>query len=268
MPCNAIQMLDILIATAFALAAPLPDDAPQMPLAKWRVDWGDTNCLALQDYGDAKKPTTFALKPSLDDDVIRVMISRKGPYQNASHFDVKFGDVKTTALGFTPPKSGMEIFWINIPRADFDRLVSAPALEIKGRRLDLTLSTQGFAAAVAVMDQCNTDLRAHWNADEAGQARIAAKPVALVSPWKLVRSGDYPDQAISEGRDGSTGVSLLIDEHGAIKDCVVEHASGVATLDAQTCIMIKQRGKFSAAKDAQGKPVKSRVTYRFRWISR
>lgn len=260
-------MLDIFLAAAVATGAAPPADAPRMPLGKWRVDWGDTNCLALQTYGDAKKPTTFAFKPSLNGDVIRVMISRKGGYQNAAHFDVKLGDVATTALGFTPRKSGMEVFWINIPRADFDRLIGAPALAIKGRRLDLNLSTQGFAAAVTAMDKCNTDLRAHWNADEAGETRIAAKPVALVSPWKLVKSGDYPDQAIFEGRDGSTGVSLLIDEQGAIKDCVVEHASGVATLDAQTCIMIRQRGKFSAAKDAQGKPIKSRVTYRFRWIT-
>lgn len=259
-------MLNALTMLA-AMASPVQADAPLKPLGKWRVDWGDTACLAIQTYGDAQAPTAFAFKPSLNGDVIRVIISRKGPYQNAAHFRVTVGDVKTTALGFRPPKTDREMFWINIPRADFDRLSAAPAVSIKGQRLDLTLPTTGFAAATQAMDACNKDLRAHWNADEAGEARISTRPVALIAPVRLVKSQDYPDQAIFEGRDGSTGVSLLVDEAGAIKDCVVEHASGVATLDAQTCIMVQQRGKFAPAKDAAGKPIKSRVTYRFRWVT-
>ncbi len=258
-------MLDIFLAVAAASAAPIPDDAPQMPLGKWRVDWGDTNCLALQNYGEAAKPTTFGFKPSIDGDVIRLMVSRKGPYYPPAHFEVTVGDIKTTALTFTPKKSGIQIFWINIPRTDFNRLAIEPAMQIKGRKLELHLSTLGFAEASAAIEKCNTDLRTHWNADDAGKARIVVRPVALISPVKLVKSEDYPSQAIMEGRDGTTGVSLLLDETGAIKDCVVERSSGVATLDAQTCLMIQQRGKFSAAKDADGKPIKSRLTYRFRW---
>lgn len=257
-------MLDMFLAAA-ASAAPIPADPPLMPSGNWTVDWGYTNCLAIQSYGDARNPTTFAFKPSIDGDVIRLTVSRKGPYQNASHFELKVGDVKTTALSFTPSKSGMEVFWINIPRADFDRLAIEPALAIKGGRLDLNLSTKGFAAATAAINKCSTDLRALWNANEAGQARISVKPVALISPWKLVKPEDYPDQAMFEGRNGTTTISLLVDEKGAVKDCVVELASGVATLDAQTCLMIQQRGKFSPAKDAEGNPIKSRLSYRFRW---
>lgn len=258
-------MLNALTMLA-AMASPVQADAPLKPLGKWQVDWGDTACLAVQSYGDAQAPTIFAFKPSLNGDLIRVMITRKGPYQAAAHFPVTLDDVKTTALGFRPPKTDRETFWINIPRTDFNRLAAMPAVPIKGRKLDLTIPTTGFPAAIKALDTCNANLRAHWNADEAGEARIVSKPVALVPPGKLLNNQDYPDQAVFEGRDGSTGVSLLIDETGAIKDCVVEHASGVATLDVQTCNMVKQRGKFSAAKDASGKPIKSRMTYRFRWV--
>jgi len=257
-------MLDILLAAAASIA-PLPADAPLKPAGKWNVDWADTHCLAIQTYGDATKPATLAFKPSLNGDVVRLMITRKGPYLPAAHFAVMVGDVKTTALGFTPKKSRVEVFWINLSRADFNRLAAGPAVRIKGGRLDLDLATTGFGAAAAAMDTCNTDLRSHWNADEPGQARVAERSKALIPPTKLIGPDDYPSQASFEGRDGSTGVSLLIDETGAIKDCVIEHASGVATLDAQTCLMIQQRGKFSAAKDAAGKAIKSRLTYRFRW---
>ncbi len=258
-------MLTSLLSLSAIAASPVQADPPLTPLGKWQVNWGDTNCLAMQNYGDASAPITFGFKPSLNGDVIRMIITRKGPYQNAAHFPITLGDVKTTALGFRPPKTNREMFWINIPRADFDRLATLPAVAIKGRRLDFSLSTSGFAAATRALDTCNKNLRAHWNADEAGLARIGTMSAPLVAPARLVSSQDYPGQAIFEGRDGTTGVSLLIDEQGVLKDCVVEQASGVATLDAQTCILFQTRGKFSAAKDKDGKPVKSRLFYRFRW---
>lgn len=259
-------MLYALTMLAAMAASPVQTDAPLKPLGKWQVDWGDTACLAVQSYGDAQRPTTFALKPSLDGDVIRVMITRTGPYQPAAHFALTLGDVKTTALVFRPKKSDREMFWINLPRADFNRLAATPAVAIKGQRLDLTLPTTGFAAATKAMDACNRDLRAHWNADEAGEARIAVEADPRVAPARFVSAEDYPNQASREGRGGATAVSLLIDEAGAARDCVVEQASGVATIDAQTCLLIIARGKFSAARDAAGQAIKSRLTYRFRWV--
>lgn len=255
-----------LFLFAAALATPAPADAALlMPAGKWTIDWGDTNCIALQKYDDTKQPVTFGFKPSINGDVIRLMVSRKGPRQKPAHFEVKVGDVKTTALVFSPKDSGMQLFWINIDRGDFNRLAIEPSIRIGGRQLDLHLSTQGFEAAVKALDSCNADLRSEWNADEEGKARISVPPVALISPVKFLKPEDYPSQAVFEGRDGVTAVSLLLDETGAIKDCVVEQASGVATLDAQTCLLIQQRGKFTAAKDAAGTPVKTRLFYRVRW---
>ncbi|MCR5871653.1 MULTISPECIES: energy transducer TonB [unclassified Sphingomonas] len=257
-------MLEIFLA---AVAIATPTD-PLPPNGKWTVDWGETHCAAHQKYGDPAKPTTFVFKPSIDGGVIHMMLSRKGSYQNAAHFNVTVGDLKTTALTFTPKGSGLEVYWINIARADFDRLAKEPALQIEGRKLALELSTLGFAAAAAAMDTCNRDLRSHWNVDEAGQARIGTKAVALLTPDRYVTARDYPRQASIEGRDGSTAVSLLIDEAGSVKDCLVEKASGVATLDAQSCLIIKARAKFRPARDAEGKPIRSRITYRFSWKSR
>lgn len=253
----------MLAATA---AAPVQAGAPLKPLGKWQVDWGETTCVAIQTYGDAQAPATFLFKPSLNGDVIRVMIMRKGPYQVPAHLPVTLGDMKTTALVFRLPKTSREMFWINIPRADFDRLAAQPSVAIKGRRLDFTLSTSGFASMGRALDRCNTNLRAAWNADEAGAARIGTMSV-LLSDWTaLLSSYDYPSQALDEGRGGKTVVSLLIDEQGALKDCVVEQASGVATLDAQTCILFQKRAKFAAAKDKDGKPVKSNLTRSITWV--
>lgn len=256
-------MLALFLAAA--LQAPVADPLP--PLGKWTVDWGQTHCAAMQRYGDAKAPTTFLFKPSIDGKTIHMVLSRTGPYRNAVHFNVKLGDLATTALVFTPKRSKTQIYWINLTREDFDRLTRGTALRIDGGSLDLTLATTGFAAAARAMDTCNTDLRSHWNADERGAARIATRAIAQRSPARYVSADDFPAQANFEGRDGSTGVSLLIDETGAIRDCIVESTSGVATLDAQTCIVIRERAKFTPAKDAAGNPIRSRITYRFRWKS-
>lgn len=258
-------MLNALTMLAAVAVSPVQADAPLKPLGKWQVDWSDRACFAVQTYGDAQRPTTFALKPSLNGDVIRLIIMRNGPDRPAAHFPVTLGDVKTTALVYRPEKTDRETFWINLPRADFDRLAATPALSIKGQRLDLTVATTGFAVATKAMDECNTDLRAHWNADEAGEARIAIKAEPHVRLARIFSSEDYPSQAARERRGGGTEVSLLIDEAGTAKDCMVEQASGVATIDAQTCLLIIARGKFSAARDAKGQAIKSRLSYRIKW---
>lgn len=263
-------MLSALILAAATAAAPAPADppaAPLKPLGKWIADWGDASCHIVQRYGDAAAPITLAIRPSINGDVIRLMLSEKGYRATADHFPVKVGDVATTALGFTPRKSKIEVTWINLDRAAFDRLAAAPMLQLRARWIKLDLSTQGLAAAVRAMDRCNADLRAVWNADAAGEARIATPAQPRTSIADMFSSEDYPTQAINEGKGGTTAMSVLVDEQGVVKDCVIEVHSGVATLDAQTCLVVKERGRFTPARDAQGKAIKSRLFYRFRWLT-
>lgn len=52
---------------------------------------------------------------------------------------------------------------------------------------------------------------------------------------------------------------LMIDEKGAVVDCVTVESSGVATLVAMGCQVIRERARFTPALDINGKP--TRDTY-------
>ena len=40
---------------------------------------------------------------------------------------------------------------------------------------------------------------------------------------------------------------ILIDEFGKVADCTVTQTSGAASIDAQSCAVIRERGKFRPA---------------------
>lgn len=260
-----MQSLTSLIATV-AAALPSPASAEMLqPIGKWTVDYGETNCIAARSFGDPKKPVLLAFRPSLNDTTVRIILASHAGWADARHFPVKVSGVKTTGLRFFAKPTKRRIVWIDLASAEFDRIATGKTIELNGENLDLDLSLAGISAALKAMRTCNADLRKHWNADETGQARIASRAEALVQPDRLISDDDYPGQALDELRGGRTRVSLLIDEKGATKECVVEEHSGVATIDAQTCIMIMKRSKFTPAKDQAGTPVKSFLSYAFKW---
>ena len=260
-----MQYLTGLISTV-AAALPSPASAETLqPIGKWTVDYGETSCLAARSFGDPKKPLLLAFRPSLNDTTVRIILASHAGGTDARHFPVRGSGAKTTGLRFFAKQTKRRIVWIDLASAEFDRIATGKTIELKGENLDLDLSLAGMSAALKAMRTCNTSLRQHWNADEAGQAKIASRAGALVRPERLVSGNDYPGQALNELRGGRTRVSLLIDEKGVAKECVVEEHSGVATIDAQTCIMIMKRSKFTPAKDQAGKPVKSFLSYAFKW---
>ncbi len=261
-----MQYVAALIAAATIATMPSTATAEALqPTSKWAVDYGETACVAMRYYGDPKNPVVLALRPSLNDATVRVMIARAGGYTAAEHFAVKVSDFKTTGLRFFAKEGKRRIVWIDLTREQFDQRAADRSITFFGSNLDLDLSTAGMAAAVKALRVCNADLRKHWNADEAGQARIASSATPTVRPDRLIASGDYPSQALKELRGGRTRIAVLVDETGATKDCVVEEHSGVATIDAQTCIIVMKRSKFEPARDSAGKPVKSFLSYSFKW---
>ena len=60
-------------------------------------------------------------------------------------------------------------------------------------------------------------------------------------------------------------IVALIDEKGEMADCAVIETSGIAALDAQTCFIMRKRGKFAPAIGQDGKPAKGVFTQRIRW---
>ena len=261
------------VALFACLASAATAAAPQLrqPTGKWVVDYGDTACTAGRQYGTAQQPVTLAFRPSPDGSVVRLMVARPGRVGDAYHFPVTTTiseKGKTTGLRFASSRGKTDIIWINFERSAIEGLPRAGEIAIKGGgAIDERFALPDMAAALKALDRCNADLRKHWNADEAGVARVAKAAESKLPVSRLVRDSDYPEQAIMEGASGYTRMMLMIDEQGALKDCMVVETSGIASFDAMACgILIERAAKFRPALDTAGKPIRSVYTLGFRWV--
>jgi hypothetical protein len=262
---SCLTAVAALLAPAASTAAPAP---PRQPITPWRLDYGATACMAMRAYGDPAKPVTIAFRPSPNGKVVRLIVATSGGSADAEQVDVTAGfganQVKATALHFGSSKSKSDLWWINVSRADLEPLRAAPELVLRGGGLDERFALPLISKVLDSLDTCNEDLRKYWNVDGGGTA-----PVGFAEPLKPLGSyfseNDYPSQAVRQGDTGRSVIMMMVDETGALKDCLVEQTSGIAVLDAMTCFVLQERAKFRPAKDAAGKPVRSVLTQSVQW---
>ena len=74
---------------------------------------------------------------------------------------------------------------------------------------------------------------------------------------------DYPIEALKLAQEGETTVELVIDKQGRVRECSVIASSGSPWLDAGTCAVMMDKGRFTYA--AGTKPTKSVLTQRLTW---
>ena len=262
----------ILAAALALLCAALPAHAAPLrqPAGKWVVDYAPSRCHALRAYGTGKDALTFGLRPSPGGTVVRLMLLRPRRGPDAVHVPVTTSitpaTARLTALRFATEDRKKEVMWINLDRPVLDALPKAGEIAIASRGgVDERLALPGIGAVLKALDRCNEDLRTHWNAGGV-EAGALAKPAASLKPMtRYFSDSDYPSQAIQEGASGATRYVVMVDEKGAVADCMVEETSGIATLDAQVCALIQERAKFTPALDAAGKPARSTYSGRIRW---
>lgn len=91
-----------------------------------------------------------------------------------------------------------------------------------------------------------------------------ARPEGYPGGW--VTNNDYPTDAMRSGIQGTTGFRLTISPAGAVSACDITLSSGSPSLDATACRLMTERGRFSPALDAKGKPTTGTWSSRFRWV--
>jgi protein TonB len=74
---------------------------------------------------------------------------------------------------------------------------------------------------------------------------------------------DYPRAA--NGAQGLVEARLAVSASGAVTACRVTRSSGNEVLDSTTCRLIRERFRFTPAKDAQGNPVPDVKGWQQRW---
>ncbi len=95
----------------------------------------------------------------------------------------------------------------------------------------------------------------------------AAPPTArpIGNPGEWFPRDSYPPAAKAAGQEGRTQFSVDIDAAGRITGCNIIQSSGSELLDSTTCIQLISNGRFSPARDTNGKPVAGTWSSAMRW---
>jgi protein TonB len=76
---------------------------------------------------------------------------------------------------------------------------------------------------------------------------------------------DYPSDARRARAQGDTLVSMTIGPDGRVANCMVTASSGSSALDVASCRILRQRARYSPARDAAGNPTTGRDSGRITW---
>lgn len=237
------------------------------PTDKWNVNFADAQCVASRAYGTAEKPLHLALKAPPLGDVMQIVVMKEASGTEAQQVEATIGldggqALKTNMLMFSPPKKRVRAYVLNMPAANFGKVRQAKNLAIRSQGLNEIFALSQMEPLLKIMDDCVADLREVWNVqnsddDQSAPPQQSALPRrAIGSLQGIIKADDYPAVAINERQTGMVRVAILIDESGRIADCTIIQTSAVASLDAQTCAIVKTRAKFQPALDASGKPTK------------
>ena len=277
----------LALAAVFAGSAALAAPEPRTPNGKWVVDFANAQCVASRNYGSGEAPLYLVLKAPALGDVLQIGIVRNGALSDPFEIDgmVSFDGgetVRGSLLEYGARNSGQRALLINLPAAnlkplrtaktmrihagDPGRLRGSRSLDMAGRsHTDETFALLQMPELLKMLDTCVADLRDYWNVDDPKGGNPGLKQGASGDLSGLFSPDDYPGVAMVKSEMGTLKMVMLIDETGKVADCTVVETSGVASLDAQSCVIARQRGRFTPATGLDGKPAKSAYRQRITW---
>jgi protein TonB len=80
-----------------------------------------------------------------------------------------------------------------------------------------------------------------------------------------ITDDDYPQDAIRNEQQGTTGFRLDIGPDGRVTNCTVTSSSGSSSLDNTTCRLLRSRARFTPATDSSGSKTSDTQSGRIRW---
>lgn len=255
----------ILIAvgagTCFALLPGVSSaDEPLQPAKPWILDYADTECVAWREYGTAGHSINLVVRPSPDGETYDLDLAQAraaGPFVEEFRGSLDFGNgpISATVLHYQNVAEKLQIYQFRISSAQMAQARSATSVTMERGNYQATvrLALQSMPNLLKGLDQCNVDLRRYWN--------VGGKPAqhAQGDVRTIFTDEDYPALPIGGMGQGTAQFLLFIDELGKVAACHILRPSGVPALDAMGCIVIKQRAKFTPARDVSGKPVRDAV---------
>jgi hypothetical protein len=249
-----------LVCSSFAT----PALAALQPTTNWAVDYGDTQCAAARSFGPADDPITFAIVPSINGEMYRLIVNRKrqGPvYAEEASGSIHFGDtrINTWLLHFGQRGVNSSNFEFHVSAAQLQKARSAAAIGFRsdnGQDFEFALSE--MPALLDALAKCTADLQQYWNYGQRTTLSDSKTPRGDLR--SLFRADDYPSEALSRMQSGTSQYQLLVNEKGEVTGCDLIVQSGVPVIDSMGCQVMRERAKFKPSIDTTGKAVRSVVT--------
>ena len=280
------RSISFLAAMSAAVAAQSVSAAPLQPTGKWHVDFADSQCVASRDYGAEGRPLFLVFKKPAIGDVLQIAVVQNGSVQEPTQLDgeVSFDNlppIETSILEYGVRKLKQRALMINLQTVDLAPMVRTSTLRIRslpqkpnrGIRMDLAARTQtdqtfamrDTSTVIQLLNECADDLQKVWNVWDENRDSVTLRKGPAGRLDNLFSGKDYPAVAMRKNLMGTTTLVLLIDELGKVGDCTVTRTSGAASIDAQSCAIIRERGKFRPAIGLDGKPTKSSWKQSITW---
>ncbi|WP_136161110.1 energy transducer TonB [Sphingomonas flavalba] len=95
---------------------------------------------------------------------------------------------------------------------------------------------------------------------------ISKAAAASGNPANWITDADYPPGAQRREEQGTSAIAWEINEQGRVENCHVTDSSGSKELDDAACRLITRRGRYKAALDQAGNPIRSTSSRRVRWV--
>lgn len=251
----------ILVSSLSQQSTATGSDSGLKPMGAWVLDYAETHCLASRQYGTAKDPIYFGIRPAPNGQTYELLVGRAryGP-EFAEEFEgrVIFSSepIRAWLLHYGGGGKKVSIDQFRISAADMAQARTAKSVRLHAKfSSDVNFALYDMDALLKGLADCTEDLKRYWNIAPAERAKIGTPPKGDIR--SIFTAEDYPSEAIYRGQQGTVQFLLLIDATGKISACHVLRASGVPVLDGMGCQVIVKRAKFKPALDQQGKPVRS-----------
>ncbi len=269
----------LLIATTSEAAMPI------QPIGKWLVNFDDEQCIASRDYGPTAAPLSLVFKKPAIGDVLQVAVVWDGTWKLPDQVEgeVAFDDgvpIRTNFLEFGVGKLRQRALMMNLLSIDLGPMAHSSTLQIRSklehlrrdgsrpvsvREVERTFAISEISTVLRLLDECAADLRDVWKVWDENHDSVTLKKGPSADLYGIFRASDYPPAAIREDMMGTTTLVVLIDEKGKVADCTVTQTSGAASIDAQSCAIIRTRAKYRPAIGLDGKPTKSSFSQSITW---
>jgi len=262
------MLLPLLFAALLSSFAQAAKPVFREPTGPWNVDYAEHQCVASRPYGSKTEPLHFLAKPSPASEIVQIALVKDGGTFKGVQTEVKL------TMGDAPPIGAKQLSYgtgerivrmVNLDQAKAETLSKSNRITWDASGAQVSLRLGEMAPVMKALADCRADLARYWNIGPEHAAAVQSAPKPKQPVMSYFSSSDFPSKAVREDQEGTTRFIVLIDEKGAIRDCMVVETSGIAVLDAQTCMVIKARGKFDPAIGIDGKPVRASLSQRVRW---